>query len=164
MGVKKKQQPKRTVQPTTAGWDALLVVRPSTTQPISSHIGNIPRKGCDLAWKLLQQLQEATDALESNPDISYAKEGDELAGFSREAAISTYGMVENAEIWEAVNPTLDRILGFGRTKEEIRTIVRRGERGLQGFCSFLGYLVEEKGVTGGLLEGKINTLLAAINE
>jgi hypothetical protein len=164
MGVKKNSQQKKTVQATTAGWDALLVVQPSITQPISSPIGNIPKEGCDLAWNLLRKLQEAADALESNTDISYASEGDELAGFSREAAISTYGMVENAEIWEAVNPTLDRILGFGRTKEEIRTIVRRGEQGLQGFCAFLRYLVEEKGVTAGLLDRKINTLLSAIDE
>jgi len=152
VGIKKNaQQPKERVQATTTGWDALLVVQPSTTQPISSLIDNIPKRGCDLAWNLLQKLQEAADALESNTNISYAEEGDELAGFSREAAISSYGMVENAEIWEAVNPALDRILGFGRTKEEIRTIVRWGERGLRGLCAFLGYLVEEKGVVGGLL-------------
>jgi hypothetical protein len=122
------------------------------------------RKGCAFAWTLLQRLREAVDDLELNTDVGYAEEGDELAGCNREMAISTYGMVANEEIWEFVNPILDRMLGFGRTPEDIRTVLRRGERGVRGLCDFLEYLVEEKGVVGGLLEGKINVLLLAMKE
>lgn len=57
------------------------------------------RKGCTFAWTLLQRLREAVDALELNTDVGDAKEGDELAGYNREMAISTYGTVANEEIW-----------------------------------------------------------------
>jgi hypothetical protein len=98
------------VQPMTTGWDALLVVRPSTVPQPDSNLcmGNAgTRKGCAFAWTLLQRLREAVDALELNTDVGYAKEGDELAGCNREMAISTYGTVANEEIWELVNPILD---------------------------------------------------------
>jgi hypothetical protein len=56
------------------------------------------------------------------------------------------------------------MLGFGRTPKDMRTVLRRRERGIRGLCDFLEYLVEEKGVVGGLLEGKINVLLLVMKE
>jgi len=37
------------------------------------------------------------------------------------------------------------------------------ERGIEGFCQYLTYLVEEKGIQGGLIEGKVKVLIDAIN-
>jgi hypothetical protein len=70
----------------------------------------------------------------------------------------------NDEVWEVVNPGLDRLLGFGRTLDDIQSIVRRGPLGVHGLHEYLTYLVEEKGVEGGFIEGKINALIGAINE
>jgi hypothetical protein len=79
---------------------------------------------------LLQRLREAVDTLELNTDVEYAKEGDKLAEYNREMAISTYGTVTNEEIWELINPNLDRMLGFRRTPEDICIALGRGERGV----------------------------------
>ncbi|KAF8148022.1 hypothetical protein B0H34DRAFT_803153 [Crassisporium funariophilum] len=66
------------------------------------------------------------------------------------------------EIWEVVNPALDRLLGFGRSFEDVQSLVCRGEKGVAGFREYLTYLVEEGGVAGALLEGKVETLLSAM--
>ena len=128
----------------TTGWDA-LVIRPRTAPQLDSNLCVADaRKGCTFAWTLLHRLREAVDALELNTDVQYAKEGDELAGYNREMAISTYGTIANEEIWELVNPSLDRMLGFGRTPEDIRTALRRGEGGCEGFVIFLNILLRRK--------------------
>ena len=67
------------------------------------------------------------------------------------------------EVWETVNPAMDRLLGFQRPVIEVESIVRRGERGIEGFCQYLTYLVEEKEIQGGLIEGKVKVLINAIN-
>jgi len=145
VGIKKNaQQSKERVQATTTGWDALLVIQPSTTQPISSLIDNIPKRGCDLAWNLLQKLQEAVDALESNTNISYAEEGDELAGFSREAAISSYGMVENAEIWEVAIRLLTEYLALGGQRKRYAQLYNGASEDFWAFALFLGILSKKR--------------------
>ena len=155
---------KKTVPSTiTTGWDALVVVASSTTPQTSDVQGSNlkTRKGCLSAWRLLGRLREAATTL--GPENRRTEGNDELAPYSRESAASTYSMVPNDEIWERVNPTLDRLLGFARPKEELCGIVRAsGASGLNGLCGFLEYLVEEKSVVGELLEGKINALLDAI--
>ena len=67
------------------------------------------------------------------------------------------------EVWETVNLVLDRLLGFRRPLVEVESIVRCGERGIEGFCQYLAYLVEEKEIQGGLIEGKVKVLIDAIN-
>ena len=72
--------------------------------------------------------------------------------------------VNAEEVWETVNPFLDWLLGFGKSKKEIRLMLRRGEKGLRKLHCYLAYLVEEKGVGNPLLEGKINLLVETIEE
>ena len=36
--------------------------------------------------------------------------------------------------------------------------------GVKGFCDYLSYLVEEKGIGGGLLEGKVKVLIDVLNK
>jgi hypothetical protein len=38
------------------------------------------------------------------------------------------------EVWETVNPVLDRLLGFQRPVVKVESIVHHGERGIEGFC------------------------------
>ena len=72
--------------------------------------------------------------------------------------------IPNNKVWEIVNPGLDRLLGFGRTLNDIQSIVLRGPLGVLGLLEYLTYLVEEKGVDGGLIKEKINVLIDAINK
>ena len=120
--------------------------------------------GCKKAWNLLRKLRKAANVLEDNANILVAGPSDALSGYSKAGAATTYDTVNNEEIWEMVNPGLDRLLGFGKSKEEVCSLLRRGPRGVTGLCSYFEYLVEEKGVVGELLEGKINILLEAMKE
>jgi len=72
--------------------------------------------------------------------------------------------VDNDEVWEIINPALDRLLGFGRPINEIQSIIRRGPKGINGFCEYLEYLITEKGLKGGLIEGKVSVLIDAIGK
>jgi hypothetical protein len=56
------------------------------------------------------------------------------------------------EVWETVTPALDHFVRFQRPLVEIESLVCRGERGIEGFCQYLAYLVEEKDIQGGLIK------------
>jgi len=102
--------------------------------------------------------------LEHDERIAIGAVEDELAYFSRDSTAATCSDADDNEVWEVVNPSLDRLLGFGRSKINVRALLRRGQQGLSGLHGFLEYLVKERGVGGALLEGKINLLLDAIHQ
>ena len=152
------------LQPTQGNLKATLA--DMQTNDSGGSAGATPEEhpGCSVAWGLLKRLWEATAMLESNMSIPEAVEGDELAAFSRAGAAAVYSDVDNDEIWETVNPELDCLLGFARPRAEIKAILRRGLHGVMGLQGFIEYLVEEKGVIGALLEGKLNILLEVMAE
>ncbi|KAI9431976.1 hypothetical protein H4582DRAFT_1821850 [Lactarius indigo] len=122
------------------------------------------RKGCRTAWLLLDRLQ--AEIVKFPPEVLEGG-GDELwtdlSGYNRNSALSVCADVPQDELWENVNPGLDRILGFGRPHEEIAAMVRCSWAGLQGLYEYLEVLVEEGGVVGGLLEGKVTALIAVLH-
>jgi len=118
------------------------------------------RKGCRDGWRVLDQLRGAIGKIPYN--VPEAKSSDELAGYNRSTALSACSGIPQDEIWENINPGLDRMLGFGRPKGEIQELVRRGEMGVQGFCEYLEVLVDDGGIVGGLIEGKVSALVEAI--
>lgn len=70
------------------------------------------RKGCRDAWLLLDQLHAVIGNIPCN--VSDGKQGDELANYNRSAALTACAEIPVDELWENVNPGLDRMLGFGR--------------------------------------------------
>jgi len=141
---------------------SLILVGSSTHPPLDEDIAEghhektietENRKGCQQAWLLLGQLRNAIKTIpHSTPE---GRPTDELARFSRYAASTVCAAVSQDELWETVNPALDRMLGFGRSNQEIQELIRRGPFGVQGLCEYLELLVEEGGVVGGLVEGKV---------
>ena len=134
---------------------------------VQSHKGkpqaSWARNDCRGAWLLLDCLRAEIriihGALEDN-------DGNELslAGYNRSAVLSVCADIPQNEVWENVNPGLDRILGFGRSKGEIAAMVHGGREGLQGLYNYLEVLVERGGIVGGLLEGKVTALMTAMAE
>ncbi|KAH9022278.1 hypothetical protein EDB85DRAFT_2151865 [Lactarius pseudohatsudake] len=122
------------------------------------------RRGCRDAWLLLDRLRDEIGKVPD--DVLEEGEGNEpsyeLSGYNKAAALSICADVPQDELWENVNPGLDRILGFRRPQEEIVAMVRSSRVGLQGLYEYLEVLVEEGGVVGGLLEGKVTALLMAM--
>jgi hypothetical protein len=101
------------------------------------------------------------EILQSTPEV---RATDELAGFNRCAALTICATVTQDELWENVNPALDRMLRFGRSSVEIQGLIRCGPFGVQSLCKYLELLVEKGGVVGGLVEGKVSALIGVIDE
>lgn len=59
-----------------------------------------------------------------------------------------------------LNSVLKSTLGWG-IEGNMDNIIRRGKWGLDGLVNFATYFVEERGVSGGLFEGKLTNLVAA---
>ena len=118
-------------------------------------------KGCELGRKLIAELRMAAEQL--GEDIPIATESNKISVFGQATAEANCMGVMTEEVWETVNPVLDRFLGFRRPLVEIKLLVCHGERGIEGFCQYLTYLVKEKGIQGGLIEGKVKVLIDTIN-
>ena len=143
-----------------------IIVYPSKA-PTSSNasepesLGTKERQGCLLGWEIVDRLRQASKRI--NLNIPIAEEGDEISTYAgRGNAEAHCAGVSNDEVWEVINPGLDRLLGFGRPRNEIQSIIRRGPNGIDGFCNYLEYLIAEKGLKGGLIEGKVSALIDAI--
>jgi hypothetical protein len=67
-----------------------------------------------------------------------------------------------SEAWEYLNPMLNRLLGYGSSLEDIARRVRRGPLGIEGLSQLIHKFVVGYGITGDLLEGKLEALLKAI--
>jgi hypothetical protein len=66
------------------------------------------------------------------------------------------------DCWEIIDPILNRVLGYGITLETVADDICRGEISVLALSRFFRYFVTEKGIKGGLLEGKIAILTAAL--
>ena len=117
------------------------------------------QNGCSKAWLLLDPLHAEIGSVCEALEVS---ESNELLGYNGAAVLTICADVLWDEIWENVNPGLDRILGFGRPQEEIVALICCSQEGLQGLYKYLEVLVEQRGVVGGLLQGKVEVLMAAM--
>ena len=134
-------------QKTTAA--SLILVRPSTHTPLVENVGKAntkiqsceddnqrtdevknteatsleteKRRGCPHAWLLLDKLQAAIQNIPHN--IPAGRASDKLAGFNKCAASLVCAAITKDELWEEVNPALDRMLGFGRSNMEIQELI-----------------------------------------
>ena len=117
------------------------------------------------AYSFIANLSDVSSLLRNTVyKVLEDSEGNELLGYNRSAALSVCADVPRDEVWENINPSLDRLLGFGRSQQDIVAMIRGGHEGLHGFYEYLEVLVEQGGVVGGLLEGKIDVLIAAMAE
>ena len=143
-----------------------IIIHPSRGSASNDALrpeGMQERQGCLLGWEIVDRLRMAAKRIK--PDIPIAEEGDEISMYAGRASAEAHCIgVEDEEVWETINPGLDRLLGFGRPMNEIQSIIRRGPKGIDGFCEYLEYLIAEKGLKGGLIEGKVSVLIDAIGK
>jgi hypothetical protein len=69
---------------------------------------------------------------------------------------------EGEDAWEKFDGPLNTLLQ--NSPHELQNLVRVGEKGLNGLCRFLEYLVTHHNVSGYLLEGNITRLMQAMSE
>lgn len=107
---------------------------------------------------LLQDLRRTISTLPSTVPLGVTS--DTLAMFSHTPTVSFHG---GQDPWEdVVNPALDQVFGFGATQEEIRGIIRRGEKGMDGVYKYIKASIEDLKIDIGLFEGKIKRIIAAM--
>lgn len=74
-------------------------------------------------------------------------------------------LLDGQDAWEdVVNPTLDRVFGFGTSEEAVRALVRRGPYGMDGVYRYLASCISDLNINAGLFEGKVERLLKAMVE
>ena len=109
--------------------------------------------------KMLQELVK--DLPESVPEAS---EFDRLAVFGGNPKEFDDPTLNAEELWEAtLNNVLKSTLGWG-IEGNMDNIIRRGKWGLDGLVNFASYFVEERGVSGGLFEGKLTYLMTPLKK
>ena len=112
---------------------------------------------CPEAAKLLNNLRNKIERLPEWIDV--ADNDCPLAQFSG----SLEGSVgEGEDAWEVWNGPLDTELQ--KPHEELKKLVKRGEKGIEAVCNVLEYLATVHRIPGALLEGKIGRLNKAIDD
>ena len=149
---------------------------------VSSHVGNWlgtsqasiitvdlnenvppPHPCCPDAAGLLTKLRGAAKRLTSDDEVS-SNTKNELADFIGHPTCLVSLDTPIDDVWELADPILNRALGFGRSQVELQALVQQNHIGTTGLCNFIEYLLVEKHVSPGLLEGKVERLVGAINE
>ncbi|KAH8982058.1 hypothetical protein EDB86DRAFT_2834542 [Lactarius hatsudake] len=115
-----------------------------------------PEQGAD--GHTLALLANITRVAQELPlQIPEAEEHDDIA-----RVILAEGPEDPSEAWEHLDRGLNRLLGYGVDIEDIAHCVRRGPLGIEGLTRYIHGFVVDYGITGGLLEGKLERLLKAI--
>jgi hypothetical protein len=107
-------------------------------------------------------LQELVEDLPAS--VPEASEFDKLTVFGGNPKEFDDPILDAEELWEAtLNSVLKSALGWG-IEGNMDNIIRRGKWGLDGLVNFATYFVEERGVSGGLFEGKLTNLVTALKK
>lgn len=116
-----------------------------------------PSAGVLSVSSILSELELVTASLPR--PIPEGLETDILARFSGNPNLE---LEDGQDAWEMADSALNRVIGFGKTVDEIAKIIRRGPLGMDGFCRWLRALVYDLKVDESLLEGKVKRLIDAM--
>lgn len=154
-GVMPEVAPKATPHPKTPSPTSELLREPlgPSLEPRTSAR---PDPGPDAhALALLASVNRAARELPSL--VPEAEEHDAMA-----RVVLAGGPEDASEAWEHLDRELNRLLGYGVDIEEIAQRVRRGPLGVEGLTQYINGFVVNHGITGVLLEGKLERLSKAI--
>ena len=132
---------------------ALTQINPPPTPPNSSS--QLPP--CPTALQVLEQFRMKIKSLPQS--VPEASDSHPIAAFS----FNPMGCVaDDEDAWEKWDGPLNTLLQWDPV--QLRELVVRGKKGLNGLYNFLWYLVTVHGISGALIEMKIERLLKAIEE
>lgn len=122
--------------------------------PALGQLGTPFRQSRDPMYRLRELSAALPDA------VPLATADDVLSGF---AAIPMFPKDDDYDCeWEFVDKTLNVLLGYGRSDEDVASFIRRGPFGMDGLIKWLSCCLSWPGVTMPLLEGKIERLCRAL--
>ncbi|KAG6819330.1 hypothetical protein H0H93_012839 [Arthromyces matolae] len=94
--------------------------------------------------------------------VPEASSSDEIAIFGSDPKSFDDPQKLSEDLWETMmNPTLKSVFGWGEEKD-LRTVIRRGQSGMDGFLAFVKYFVDVRRVPASLVEGKLSRLIETL--
>ncbi|KAK0452007.1 uncharacterized protein EV420DRAFT_1645958 [Desarmillaria tabescens] len=90
-----------------------------------------------------------------------AAPSDILAAFSGDPALYDDPTIASADLWEKILNRKMHVF-LGKSELELAPLVRVGENGISGFCRFVRYFVEQRGVNPMLFDSRVRGFTAAI--
>lgn len=134
--------------------------QPASSAPIdpvhhASHDIQLP------ATHIIERLRTVIARLPHT--IPEGNDGDALAAFAGDPSILADPAMGPDELWEdLLNGMLKRQLGWGAVTDTTN-LVRRGKKGLGGLLDFVKYYILERNVSASLFEGKLTSLMEALD-
>jgi len=159
-------QPKPTLVPTTISSVQLIQspalpreTAPNTKLAVVTQPNPIIKPGIS---QFINKLRHLTKNLPNT--IPEASDDDKLAEFGQNPANFDNWGTNKDDLWqEEINPRLKRVLGWG-TEGDMKDLIRRGRKGMEGLTNYARYFVEDRGVNESLFEGKLSHLMIALEE
>lgn len=82
--------------------------------------------------------------------------------FARFSGSPSNDVAAGPDAWEVLDALFNNVIGFGVTPEELANTLCRGPYGIDGLCGWLDICVMDLHIDEGLLEGKVECLISAI--
>jgi hypothetical protein len=108
---------------------------------------------------VLLTLRERVEKLPRT--VPVAKKTHILAAYSQSPQNLTSDIRNDADVWETWDQKLNVFLQ--RNNDDLKQLVVRGKFGLIGLVDFFEHLVRDRKVAEGLIEGKVERLINAID-
>ncbi|KAK0481074.1 hypothetical protein EDD18DRAFT_1363318 [Armillaria luteobubalina] len=107
-------------------------------------------------------LQKIHDRIPFLPDsVDLGTPDDMLTQFSENIFPEMAG--RDSDVWTYVHGALTPFFGYNMSIESVQTLICQGRYGIEGFCDWIESSIVKLGINGALLEGKLYTVLQAIN-
>ncbi|EIW85618.1 hypothetical protein CONPUDRAFT_70379 [Coniophora puteana RWD-64-598 SS2] len=172
LGVKKvagSVMKRKSTTKTASAVDPPKAPTPSTSSsPTPSASTSVPaptNPPCPEALALIQRLRAARRGLPATVE-EVSQETTTIDGPQGLAAVvccrNALAALPEAEVWENLDPMLNKIMGGDSKQDDLQALVRIGPLGLDGFIEFLEFVVIQRGIKGGLLEGKLTRFISAM--
>ncbi|KAJ7573003.1 hypothetical protein C8J56DRAFT_1133363 [Mycena floridula] len=151
---KKAAQVPPTVMPPALIQSLAPTVVSSAVEPVLALSSGDP-----MGLHYLAILQKKVATIPFSVPEGQVEENDAMASFG----VDPKAYDPDEEAWETLDPILNRFLGYGTTAEIVAGKVRRGLCGLDGLVAHLAHFIQDRGITGSLLEGKMKVLMDALD-
>ncbi|KAJ7749861.1 hypothetical protein B0H14DRAFT_3603375 [Mycena olivaceomarginata] len=130
----------------------------STPVPVATSA--VPSTAPPQLLQLLDQLREHCTRLPST--VPGADESSPLAVFSNDPESYVSNSTAPGELWEELQSVFHGAFDYGKGLEEREKMVQTGPQGLGGFLRFMEYFIVTRGLSGGMVELKLEQVLDAV--
>jgi hypothetical protein len=143
-------------------------VKASVKAPVKAPVP-VPRKkplcdktaaACPIAMNLLSKLRKGMERIPTDNPSATAEH--RLREFGGDPSKCIHPELEDWE--DLLNPMMKNAFGWGahEMNEAARSMLHRGQYGLDGFVNFIEYFVTRRRLMGGMIEGKVTAVLEAL--